>query len=228
MQRLADYAAETAQRIAAADPVERAGVEEAAMRAFLAEAPPALPVSVAMRIWRDLMATTRLPFSLTVWGDGTLVDMARVRFGASAPLSMGAKPEDALAAARSPGVVAVLGLDEATPWWGRLLAEPRLKVFAALPCLAGEGPTRALAVADTRPQPTGADLTFWVTDVRGPVDHVLAALSSAGAAGTLLIQAGGLRLFTLHGFYQENDPRLARAPGRLSGVIGAAPAPLDV
>ena len=27
--------------------------------------------------------------------------------------------------------VAVLALDETTPWWGRLLAEPRLKVFAA-------------------------------------------------------------------------------------------------
>src|SRR5258707_33255 len=41
-------------------------------------------------------------------------------------------------------------------------------------------------------------------------------------------EAGGLNLFKLAGFYQADDARLARAPGRLSGVIGAAPAPLDV
>jgi hypothetical protein len=32
----------------------------------------------------------------------------------------------------------------------------------------------------------------------------------------------------LMGYYMPQDERLARAPGRLSGVIGAAPAPLDV
>src|SRR5205085_1126308 len=41
-------------------------------------------------------------------------------------------------------------------------------------------------------------------------------------------QAGGLKLFKLAGYYQPDDERLKRAPGRLSGVIGAAPAPLDV
>jgi hypothetical protein len=47
-------------------------------------------------------------------------------------------------------------------------------------------------------------------------------------AATLLVETGGLKLFVLAGFYQADDPRLTRAPGRLSGVIGAAPAPLDV
>ena len=49
-----------------------------------------------------------------------------------------------------------------------------------------------------------------------------------GVAATLLAAAGGLKLYMLAGFYQADDPRLARAPGKLSGVIGAAPAPLDV
>ena len=43
-----------------------------------------------------------------------------------------------------------------------------------------------------------------------------------------MAEAGGLKLFALAGFYQRDDARLARAPGKLSGVIGAAPAPLDV
>jgi hypothetical protein len=47
-------------------------------------------------------------------------------------------------------------------------------------------------------------------------------------AATPLAEAGGLKLFVLAGYYQAEDERLARAPGRLSGVIGAAPAPLDV
>ena len=43
-----------------------------------------------------------------------------------------------------------------------------------------------------------------------------------------MAEAGGLKLFLLSGFYQAGDTRLARAPGKLSGVIGAAPQPLDV
>ena len=43
-----------------------------------------------------------------------------------------------------------------------------------------------------------------------------------------MLQSGGLKLFSLAGFYQKDDERLARAPGRLSGVIGAAPEPFDV
>ena len=231
LSRLAEQAAATAARIARADPIESAGLEQAALRAFLAEAPAALAPAVVARLWRDLMAPTRLPFTLTAWGGaraGEVVDFARIRFGAAAALTMVAKPEAALAAARTPGVVAVLALDDANPWWGRLLAEPRLRVFAALPCLASLGALEALAVADTRPEPSGNDTTFWVTDVRGPLSAVEAALATAGVAATLLTQAGGLRLFTLHGFYQDHDPRLARAPGRLCGVIGAASAPLDV
>ncbi|HEX7760338.1 MAG TPA: chorismate mutase, partial [Caulobacteraceae bacterium] len=90
------------------------------------------------------------------------------------------------------------------------------------------GDTIALAVGDARPEPTGADQTFWVTDAPGSAGQVLTALARDGVAGERLAEAGGLKLFALVGFYQTHDPRLARAPGRLSGVIGAAPTPLDV
>ena len=35
-------------------------------------------------------------------------------------------------------------------------------------------------------------------------------------------------LFSLSGFFQSDDARLARAPGQLTGVIGAAPEQFDV
>ena len=54
------------------------------------------------------------------------------------------------------------------------------------------------------------------------------ALGRDGVAADPLAEAGGLKLFALAGFYQPEDERLARAPGSLTGVIGAAPAPFDV
>ena len=144
------------------------------------------------------------------------------------PTGKYASGEDALAGARNLGGLAVCALTADSAWWGRLLAEPKLKVFAALPCLAAWGPLSALAVAQAKVEPTGADNTFWVTDAPQGSAAIEDALSRDGVAATLLAEAGGLKLFMLSGFYQPDDPRLARGPGRLSGVIGAAPAPLDV
>lgn len=187
-----------------------------------------------VRIWRELIGdslATQGPFHLTVWGGkdaGRAVEVARLRFGVAPSLRQAAKAEDAIAAARSLGGVAVCALTNDSAWWGRLLAEPKLKVFSALPCLAAWGPLSALAVAEVEVEPTGADNTFWVTDAPQPAPAVEEALSRDGVAATLLVEAGGLKLFMLAGFYQPDDPRLARAPGKLTGVIGAAPAPLDV
>jgi hypothetical protein len=187
-----------------------------------------------VRIWRELIGDSLAqqgPFHVAVWGGkdpGRVVEVARFRFGAAPSLSQVAKPEDALAAARQLGGVAALALSPDSAWWGRLLAEPKLKVFAALPCLAAWGPLSALAVADVEVAPTGNDKTFWVTDAAQSAASLEDALSRDGVAGSLLLEAGGLKLFCLAGYYQADDARLARAPGRLSGVIGAAPAPLDV
>ena len=104
----------------------------------------------------------------------------------------------------------------------------RLKVFAALPCLASWGPQAALAVAEVEVEPTGHDQTFWVTDSTKSVSAIVETLSQTDVAAELIAEAGGLRLFSLSGFFQPDDPRLARAPGALTGVIGAAPEQFDV
>jgi hypothetical protein len=107
------------------------------------------------------------------------------------------------------------------------LAEPSLRVFAALPCLNAWGPLSALAVAQVSVEPTGRDYTYWVTDAPGPAAAIEETMSRDGVAADLIADVGGLKLFALLGYYQPQDERLARAPGRLTGVIGAAPEPLD-
>jgi chorismate mutase len=204
------------------------------LRKLLASPRGSASPALIVRIWRELMGASLAaqgPFQLNVWGGkdpARTVELARLRFGAAPSLRALARPEEALAAARARGGVAVAALTPDTAWWARLLAEPKLKVFAALPCLAAWGPMAALAVADVEVEPTGDDRTFWVTDAAQPGPVIEEGLSRDGVAATLLVAAGGLKLFVLSGFYQPNDPRLARAPGSLSGVIGAAPAPLDV
>ncbi|MFC3076589.1 chorismate mutase [Phenylobacterium terrae] len=209
----------------------RPGREAQLLRKLLSRGRRAAPPGLVVRIWRELIGDSlsrQGPFHLSVWGGSRAVELARARFGVAPRLALAAKPEDALAAARSLGGVAVIALARDSAWWGRLLAEPRLKVFAALPCLAAWGPMSALAVAEVEVEPTGSDVTFWVTDAPGPAAPILTALSRDGVAASLMVEAGGLKLFTLAGYYMADDERLARAPGRLSGVIGAAPSPLDV
>lgn len=130
-------------------------------------------------------------------------------------------PDKALAAADAGGA-ALIGLSGVTPWWGRLLARPNLRVTGVLPDDAGRAP-RALRVSAARPGPTGDDRTFWVTDAAQGDHAILAALAQNGLAGTPLSQAGGLKLFVLAGYVQAEDPRLTGLPGTLTGVIGAAP-----
>ena len=191
-------------------------------------------LGLVVRLWREILAEDRArqaPSHLTIWSgkDGPhTLELARQTFGAAPPARLVAKAEEALAAAKTPGGVAVLALSGDHPWWLRLLAEPGLQVFAALPDLASNGPMAALAVAALTPEPTGADQTFWVTDAPGPVATVTENLGHNGVAAHLVCESGGLRLFSLAGFYQREDARLARAPGQLCGVIGASSEPFYV
>ncbi len=203
------------------------------VRKQLAARDPAASNALVVRIWRELMADSLAqqgPFHLSVWGgklESRAVELARLRFGAAPKMSVVAKPEDALAAAKTPGGVAVLALAPDSSWWGRLLAEPKLKIFATLPCLAAWGPTSAVAVAQVEIAPTGADQTLWVTDA-ADIGKTIEALSLDGVAAAPLVQHGGLTLYALAGYYQHDDARLTRAPGQLHGVIGAAPEPFDL
>jgi chorismate mutase len=240
--KLVEERAELAGAVAAAKAAQgdsgrfglRPAREAQVLRRLLAEPRAAAKAALIVRIWRELMGDSLAlqgPFQITAWGDGELartVELARFRFGASPTLAHARTPEEAIAAARKLGGVGVLSLAHGDPWWAKLLAEPKVRVFSALPCLKAWGPMSALAVADAPIEPSGSDETFWVTDAPGAAEPIVQALAKDGVAACQAAAARGLRLFKLAGFYQPDDPRLARAPGRLTGVIGAAPTPLDV
>jgi chorismate mutase len=189
-----------------------------------------------VRIWRELMGhnlNRQGAFHVAAWGGRTgaarITELARQRFGQSVYLRMVDKPEMLLSEAKTLGGVGVGLLTPDSAWWARLLVEPKLSAFAVLPCLAAWGAPEALAVAEVAVEPSGAnDETLWVTDSAKPSWEIEIALSGDGVAARLLTEASGLKLFSLSGFYMKDDERLARAPGRLTGVIGAAPAPFDL
>lgn len=155
---------------------------------------------------------------LIVWGPASQV-LAADRYGLVARIA--ARPEAGLTAVRDGGR-ALMDLNAASAWWGRLLAEPELRVVAALPD-HGAGQPRALMVQRAASGPTGDDRTFWITDSGLSGARIVAALAASGLAASPLIEAGGLKLFALAGYVQAQDGRLSDAPGSLKGVIGAAP-----
>ncbi|MDP3802605.1 hypothetical protein [Brevundimonas sp.] len=172
--------------------------------------------SAARAVLGRIDAVHRPP--LVVWGPASQT-LAADRFGLVARAVAG--PEQALAAVRD-GARALMDVTAATAWWGRLLAEPDLRVVAALPD-DRHGVPRALMIQRAQSGPTGDDRTFWVTDSPAPNARIVQALGAAGLAADPLIAAGGLKLFMLAGYVQAEDGRLASAPGSLGGVIGAAP-----
>ena len=203
------------------------GADALATRRLLSLATGAAPPAVVLETWRAtegarLARTAGL--RLAAHGPGA-VAAARARFGAAPPCAVPARAEEALALARAPGVVAVIDAASST-WWGRLLVQPELRVVGRLPDFgAAAADARLLAVTQAAPQPTGFDETFWVTDAPGSPAVVEARLGDCGLAASLVVEAGGLKLMALAGYLQAHDERLARAPGRLCGVIGAAPLP---
>ena len=241
--RLIDERAGLAQAVAAAKRAAAGGREPGfglrparetqVLRALLARPRASAAPGLIVRLWRELMADSlksQGPFAVAVFGGrdpARLAELARLRFGAAPPMSMVDSAEAAIAAAKRPGGVGVLPLDGIAPW-ARLLAEPTLRAFAVLPCLDAWGPPAALAVAAVEVEPSGADQTLWITDAALPADRIIEALSARGLAAAVLAEGRGLRLFALPGYVQPDDPRLLGAPGRLTGVIGAAPTPFDL
>lgn len=208
--------------------------ESQVLRRLIAMDRDAATQSLIVQLWRSLMAESlyqQSPFHIALWGGKDIArvsELARVRFGASPALYRVDQPEQALASART-GAVAVLALSRDHAWWGRLLVEPTLKIFAVLPCLSQWGAPAAVAVAPVELEPSGPDdETLWVTDATARAYEIEATFSRDGVAARLLADAGGLKLFALSGFFMADDERLTRAPGRLTGVIGVAPAPFDL
>ena len=212
----------------------RSAREAQVLRRLIAETDAGVSAEVTIALWRQIMADSLArqgAFHISLWGGKALtrtLELTRIRFGAAVTVRGAARPEDAIAAARTQGGVGVLALATDTPWWRSLLDQPTLNVFASLPCLRRWGPATALAVAEIEVDPSGADETFWVTDAPQTPAAIIAYLGEIGLAAELLADVGGCRLFTLAGYVQRQDARLVRAPGQLKGVIGAASMPLDV
>ncbi len=208
--------------------------EAQVLRRLLAAKDPQVSPDMVIGLWRQIMADSlsrQGPFHISLWGGKTLartLELARIRFGAAVAIRGAARPEDAIAAAKTLGGVGVLSLAGDAPWWAKLLAEPKLNVFAALPCLRRWGPPAALAIAEVQVEPSGQDETFWVTDAPQQPAVLIDHLGTIGLAAELVADVGGARLFSLAGYIQREDARLALAPGRLKGVIGAASLPFDV
>ena len=204
------------------------------LRRLLIAKEPQVSFELVVGLWRQIMSDSLArqgAFHISLWGGKNpyrVIELTRVRFGAGVSVRPAPRPEDALSAAKTAGGVAVLGLASDSPWWGRLLAEPKLNVFASLPCLRRWGPATALAVAQVEVEPSGRDETFWVTDSAKSAVEIIEEMGRIGFAAEMLANAGGLKLFTLAGYVQREDARLNAAPGELKGVLGAASMPLDV
>ena len=242
--RLIDERAALAEQVRAAKQAQggevtfglRPSREAQVMRRLLAMPRKAAGVGLVVRIWRELMGDNlnrQGSFHLALWGGRTgaarITELARQRFGQSVYMRTVDKPETLLSEAKTLGGVGVGLLTNDSAWWARLLVEPKLSAFAVMPCLSAWGPPEALAVAEVPIEPSGeGDETLWVTDSTLQSWEIEVRFSSDGVAARLLAEANGLKLFSLAGFYMKNDERLARAPGKLTGVIGAAPAPFDL
>lgn len=193
--------------------------------------------AAVVAIWRELISESlRIQgedqggLHLDFWAgeaSAQLVKWSRERFGA-APSEAGLpEPVHVIAAARDPRHIGILSLDpRAGAWWARLLAEPQVRVICALPERAPERP-KGFAIAALKPEPTGDDVSYWVTDSRLSEAALTGLLGQRGLAAEWLCSTGGMKLFGLSGFVQEGDSRLdpkaEKALGSLSGVIGTSP-----
>jgi chorismate mutase len=189
--------------------------------------------AVVVRIWRELISENLRIQGLNHGGlhlnlssqehSREVLVWARERFGFAPSFGYVENAFAAVQAARDPRHISILSLDpRGGAWWARLLAEPKVRIMAALPEVSA-GRFHAVALAAIAPEPTGDDVTFWVSDSPQTENRIIESLSHNGLAAEALCAAQGLKLFALHGFVQENDPRLGSPElGSLSGVVGAA------
>ena len=198
----------------AAGPRDRFDAGVLALRELMADVGP-VERAALKALWGRIEAATG---PALVTSGGLAQTLATDRYGLGArPLSA----DEALKAAGG-GSRALLDLSPDRPWWARLLARPELRIVAALPDDGWARP-QAFLVSREISGPTGGDRSFWVTDSGWSDAKIIDALGEAGLVADSLAAAGGLKLFVLAGYVQAEDGRLSNAPGRLTGVIGAAP-----
>ncbi len=141
---------------------------------------------------------------------------ARERFGFAPSYGYLDDATAVITAARDTRHLGVLSLDpRGGAWWARLLAEPKVRIIAALPEMSQARP-HAVALASIAPEPTGDDMTFWVSDAAGSENRMIEALSQRGFAAEWLCTAQGLKLFSLSGLCPGKRPAPRRCPPGLA------------
>lgn len=208
--------------------------ENQVLRALLSEERTSASRRLVLALWREIIGDSlnqQTPFQIAVWPHrqpGRVTELARARFGSAPGLYLVDQPEQALSSVKSLGGVAVLAVTREHAWWGRMLVEPTLSIISVLPEIGNWGAPVAMAVAEVKPEPSGAgDDTLWVTDSRMQSYEIEQQMGIDGVAAQYLIEANGLKLFRLSGYYQAEDERLARAPGELTGIVGVVPTSFD-
>ena len=143
-----------------------------------------LPVQVAIRIWRELMAATvRLqgPFSLAVYspdGSQALVDIARDHFGLSAPITTHHSAFGVVRTVRdgtaTVGVLPVPEQSQEERWWPAIADAPpdmRPLVTARIPFASTGVGVSALVIGNIEHEPTGADRTYLLVRSNEPISR---------------------------------------------------------
>lgn len=203
------------------------------LRKLIARPRRALSNAAVIALWREIISESvrlqgqtlgRVTVGISAREPETELNVwIRNRFGHAVTTATYADEKALLeASAQNPNLLAALSLDpKSGAWWARLLGLQGLSVVAALP--ENEHRPKALVVAAQSPEPSGSDLSFWVTDSDKRPDALVRDLGVNGFGADFLYEAQGFKLFSLMGFVQAEDQRLMRLPGDLKGVIGSAP-----
>lgn len=206
----------------------RPGREAQVLRARAACHEGPLPLSTVVAIWRVLMsAFTHLqtPFRVLVSDGhhaGRLRDLARLHFGAEAPIEAAEDTQALLARLDGdPWLLGVLSPDTGAAWWrAPEFARGAVKVVGGLPVLSdGSGAPTALLLGRLAPEPSGDDVTLAAARFEQAPPGALAAVRAAGVTDALI---------ALPGFLDESEvaARLAGRGARDVVVLGACARPI--
>lgn len=221
-------------------PFLRPAREAVVLRRLMARHTGALPPSVVVRIWREMMSSlTRLqgPFAVAVYQPEDrrgFWDIARDHFGSVVPMTAVNSPQAAVRAVTegtaTVGVVPFPAEDDRDPWWRFLInADARTpRIIARLP-FAGRGNARgedhdALVIGLIENEPTGDDRTLLAVELgtdlsRGRLKDMLEA-SGLPPLSFCTWHAPAPRglsvsLVEIAGFVDGQDQRLGEISARL-------------
>lgn len=234
--RRARIAAEIAPlKAEAGAPLLRPGREAAVLRRLIDRAGPGFDALALIRIWREIMSAAlraQGPFSVAVAApeNGPACwTLARAQYGASTPMTAAAGAAQAVAAVAEgraqAAVVPYPQVEEAQPWWARLIADGAPRIVARLPVATGlvpeAGCTDGLVVAAMVPEASGEDRTLIALETAEALSRAAIGRAVAGAGLTLVATASGgagslINLAEVEGFH-VGDTAL---PQRLIATLG--------